>query len=247
MASLDNSLSRRTLLRGTAMLAALVPAWRLIAAAQEVERLDAGEKTAIAVIISHIIPTDTTPGAQEAGIASDVEAAVEKSEKMRKIFGSGLQELDTQSQTQFGKSFVEITYDQQEQLLRGIEKSEFFRSVRNLTVRRFYNSQLGLEGVGYPGMGQPHGYRDFDQPPSGNGDQHRGMEAEATLPEGEGKKEVAASCGQCHRLNVVTSQRKTREQWQQTVNKMITKYHAHLEPDSSDRIVSYLSRNLGPH
>jgi mono/diheme cytochrome c family protein len=73
------------------------------------------------------------------------------------------------------------------------------------------------------------------------------MEAEATLPEGEGKKEVAASCGQCHRLNVVTSQRKTREQWQQTVDKMITKYHAHLEPDSSDRIVSYLSRNLGHH
>jgi len=247
MASMDNSLSRRTLLRGTALLAGLVPAWRLIAAAQDVERLDAGEKTAIAVIVSHIIPTDATPGAQEAGIANGVEAEAEKSDKIRKIYESGLQELDTQSRTQFGKSFVEITYEQQEQLLRGIAKSEFFRSVRNLTVRRFYNSRLGLEGVGYPGMGQPHGYRDFDQPPSVNGDQHRGMEADTTLPEGEGKKEVVASCGQCHGLDVVTSQRKTREQWQQTVNKMITQYHANLEPNLSDRIVSYLSRNLGPH
>ncbi len=247
MASMDNSLSRRTLLRGTALLAGLVPAWRLIAAAQDVERLDVGEKTAIAVIVSHIIPTDATPGAQEAGIANAVEAEAEKSDKLRKIYESGLQELDTQSRTQFGKSFVEITYEQQEQLLRGIAKFEFFRSVRNLTVRRFYNSRLGLEGVGYPGMGQPHGYRDFDQPPSGNGDQHREMEADTTLPEGEGKKEVAASCGQCHGLNVVTSQRKTREQWQQTVNKMITQYHANLEPNLSDRIVSYLSRNLGPH
>ena len=247
MASMDNSLSRRTLLRGTALLAGLVPAWRLVAAAQDVERLDAGEKTAIAVIVSHIIPTDATPGAQEAGIANSVEAEAEKSDKLRKIYGSGLQDLDTQSRTQFGKSFVEITYEQQEQLLRGIAKSEFFRSLRNLTVRRFYNSRLGLEGVGYPGMGQPHGYRDFDQPPGGAGDQHQGMEADTTLPEGEGKKEVAASCGQCHGLNVVTSQRKTREQWQQTVNKMITQYHANLEPNLSDRIVSYLSRNLGPH
>ena len=247
MALTDSSLSRRTLLRGTALLAGLTPAWRLIAAVQEVEGLDAGEKTAIAVIVSHIIPTDATPGAQEARIANDVEAEAEKSDKLRKIYGSGLRELDTQSRTQFGKSFVEITYEQQEQLLRGIAKSEFFRSVRNLTVRRFYNSRLGLEGVGYPGMGQPHGYRDFDQPPGGAGDQHQGMEADTTLPEGEGKKEVAASCGQCHGLNVVTSQRKTREQWQQTVNKMITQYHANLEPNLSDRIVSYLSRNLGPH
>jgi hypothetical protein len=105
---------------------------------------------------------------------------------------------------------------------------------------------LGMESVGYPGMGQPHGHRDFDQPPGGSGDQHKKMEAEATLPEGEGKKEVAASCGQCHELNVITSQRKTREQWQQSVRKMVTQYHAQLGPTLSDKIVAYLSQNFGP-
>lgn len=234
-------------MKGTALLVGLVPAWRLIGAAHQVERLDAGQKTAIAVIVSHIVPTDTTPGAQEAGIASDVEFEAEKSDKLRKIFGAGLQELDAQSRSQFGKSFVEITYQQQEQLLRDIANSEFFRSVRNLTVRRFYNSRVGLESVGYPGMGQPQGHRDYDQPPAPNGALSSGTEARVALPEGEGKKEVTASCGQCHGLNVVTSQRKTREQWQQTVDKMVTQYHASFEPGVSDKIVSYLSRNLGPH
>jgi len=247
MPSSDNSFSRRTLLKGIALLAGLVPAWRLIASDQQAEKLEASEKTAIAVIVSHIIPTDATPGAQEAGIANDVEAEAEKSDKLRKMYGSGIQELDTRSQTQFGKSFVEITYEQQEQLLLGIANSEFFRSVRNLTVRRFYNSRLGLEGVGYPGMGQPNGHRNFDQPPGQGGDQHKGMEAGAALPEGEGKKEVAASCGQCHGFDVVTSRRKTRAQWQQTVSRMITQYHASLEPKAADKIVSYLSQNLGSH
>jgi len=247
MPSSDNSLSRRTLLKGIALLAGLAPTWRHIASDQQAEKLDAGEKTAIAVIVSHIIPTDATPGAREAGIANDVEAEAEKSDKLWKMCGSELRELDTQSQTQFGKSFVAITYEQQDQLLRGIANSEFFKFVRNLTVRRFYNSRLGLEGVGYPGMGQPNGHRDFDQPPSESGDQQKRMEVEVALPEGEGKKEVAASCGQCHGLDVVTSQRKTRAQWQQTVSKMITQYHASLEPRVADKIVSYLSQNLGSH
>jgi hypothetical protein len=243
----DNPLSRRTLLKGIGLLAGLAPAWRHIASGQQAEKLGAGEKTAIAVIVTHIIPTDATPGAQEAGIANSVEAEAEKSDKLWKMYGSGLRELDTLSRTQFGKSFLEITYEQQDQLLRDIANSEFFKSVRNLTVRRFYNSQLGFESVGYPGMGQPNGHRDFDQPPSKSGDQHKGMELEAALPEGEGKKEVAASCGQCHRLDVVTSQRKTRAQWQQTVSKMITQYHASLEPRVADKIVAYLSQNLGSH
>ena len=246
MPPLDNSVSRRTLLKGAALLVGFVPAWRLVTFAQQADGLDAREKATIAVIVSHIIPTDATPGAQQAGIASDVEAEVEKSDKLRKMYGAGLQDLDAKSQTQFGRSFVEISSKQQEQLLGGITNSDFFKSVRNLTVRRFYNSRVGFDSVGYPEMGQPQGHRDFDQPPSRNGDQHRGMEAEATLPEGEGKKEVAASCGQCHGLNVITSQRKTREQWQQTVNKMITQYHAPLDSNLSDKIVSYLSQNLGP-
>ena len=188
MPSSDNSLSRRTLLKGIALLAGLAPAWRLIASDQQAEKLEASEKTAIAVIVSHIIPTDATPGAQEAGIANDVEAEAEKSDKLRKMYGSGIQELDTQSQTQFGKSFVEITYEQQEQLLLDIANSEFFKSVRNLTVRRFYNSRLGLEGVGYPGMGQPNGHRNFDQPPGPRRRPAQGDGSRGGASRGRGKK-----------------------------------------------------------
>ena len=145
------------------------------------------------------------------------------------------------------KASSKLLMSSRTQLWRDIAGSGIFKSVRNLTVRRFYNSRLGFESVGYPGMGQPDGHRDFDQPPSESGDQHKGMEVEAALPEGEGKKEVAASCGQCHRLDVVTSQRKTRAEWQQTVSKMITQYHASLEPKVADKIVAYLSQNLGSH
>lgn len=199
----------------------------------------------MAALVSHIIPTDTTPGAQEAGIAGYLEDEAEKSDKLRKLYDSGLQDLNRKSQTRFGSSFVRTTYGQQEHLLEEIANSEFFKSVRNLTVRHFYSSQVGWQSIGYPGMGQPHGYRDFDLAPGQSRNRPSEMDSEMMLPEGKGRKEVAASCGQCHELSVVTSQRKTKEEWQRTVRKMVTQYHASFDPSLADKIVSYLSQKFG--
>jgi len=44
-----------------------------------------------------------------------------------------------------------------------------------------------------------------------------------TLPDGPGKDLFAAVCGSCHALDLATSQRKTREGWQATVDSMAAK------------------------
>ena len=65
-----------------------------------------------------------------------------------------------------------------------------------------------------------------------------------TLPDGPGKVLFAAVCGACHALDLATSQRKTREGWQATVDSMVAKGAAG-SGEQFDRIVDYLAKNFG--
>jgi hypothetical protein len=76
-----------------------------------------------------------------------------------------VKELDAMSQHKFGAPFAKIDAEKEIEILKAVETSEFFKSVRDLTLRGYYNSPAGWRAVGYPGHGQPHGHRDFDQPP----------------------------------------------------------------------------------
>jgi gluconate 2-dehydrogenase subunit 3-like protein len=119
----------------------------------------------VAAIAAQVIPRNQTPGADDAHVADYIERQVTDSPRLQKLFLTGLKDLDDASRKQWGRQFAKLTPARQRTLLQSIQKSEFFRTVRVLTIRGFYNSPIGFQSVGYPGPGQPMGHRDFAQAP----------------------------------------------------------------------------------
>lgn len=65
-----------------------------------------------------------------------------------------------------------------------------------------------------------------------------------TLPEGTGKAAFERICGACHSVNVATSQRMTRVQWNAVVNDMVSR-GAQGTSGEFESVVNYLSINFG--
>lgn len=65
------------------------------------------------------------------------------------------------------------------------------------------------------------------------------------LPEGKGKDTVVRLCSDCHAARVVTTARKTPDQWLQTVETMADK-GINASDDEFGAVVEYLSAHLGP-
>ena len=63
----------------------------------------------------------------------------------------------------------------------------------------------------------------------------------AVLPEGPGKKTIESACASCHSLDIITSKRWTREQWESAVRKM----NVPLSKEESADVIGYLSRHFG--
>ena len=68
--------------------------------------------------------------------------------------------------------------------------------------------------------------------------------APASSAAAPGKTVFEASCGNCHDLAVSTDLRKSRDEWQATVNRMITS-GASLSDDEAANVVDYLAKNYG--
>lgn len=67
-----------------------------------------------------------------------------------------------------------------------------------------------------------------------------------SLPAGPGKALVQKFCVSCHSIKTVTSKRGTEEEWDKTVDKMISAHGAPLSDADADTVVNYLSANFGP-
>src|SRR6202050_3246971 len=65
------------------------------------------------------------------------------------------------------------------------------------------------------------------------------------LPAGEGRELVAVACSQCHYLGTIAKIRNGAAGWRIFVNNMVLR-GAQLNPSEVDKVVDYLSRNLGP-
>jgi putative heme-binding domain-containing protein len=63
-------------------------------------------------------------------------------------------------------------------------------------------------------------------------------------PEGQGKAEFQRVCGNCHSVDIATSQRMTQAQWTGVVNDMVSRGAQGSQQDL-DNIVSYLSTHFG--
>lgn len=138
----------------------LVSRWPEILAAQEhahqaavsnvpfkFEFFDAGQAAEVEAIAAQIIPTDETPGALEARVIYFIDRALATFDRdKQKLYEKGLKSLYRKTRQRYpkAKKFSELAAEQQIQLLKTIEKTEFFEFVRVHTVMGFFaNPEYG--------------------------------------------------------------------------------------------------------
>ena len=113
----------------------------------KLEFLSAEQSTEVEAIAAQIIPTDDTPGAREARVIVFIDRALATfAADDRKQFLGGLEDLQKQVRKRFGKSkrFSNLTSAEQTEMLKRIEKGEFFDLIRTMTILgMFSNPEYG--------------------------------------------------------------------------------------------------------
>ena len=71
-----------------------------------------------------------------------------------------------------------------------------------------------------------------------------GQQKQSTLPDGPGKDGLTKVCSSCHELEVVTSARRTKNGWQQTIDDMIAR-GAEGSDEDMEAVLSYLTTYFG--
>jgi gluconate 2-dehydrogenase gamma chain len=110
-----------------------------------------------------IIPTDDTPGANEAGVAEFIDVMTFRDADLQHNFRTGLQWLDAYSNQSQGTPFLTLAPEKQVALLEplaykknfraGEERGrEFFDLIREYTIMGFYTSEVGLKELDFPGL-----------------------------------------------------------------------------------------------
>jgi hypothetical protein len=133
-------------------------------------------------IAEMIIPEDDTPGAKQAGVAEFIdfmvanrvpvstsrevrstEDAIEIGNDAQSRFLVGLDWINARCHSEFGRTFMDCSSEQQNGLLEELAyKSKFkpttesgrafFQMMRDYTVVGYYTTRIGLESLGYPGL-----------------------------------------------------------------------------------------------
>jgi gluconate 2-dehydrogenase gamma chain len=94
----------------------------------------------VEAIASRIIPTDDTPGAREAGVLYFIDASLTGfAKEQAPLFAEGLTSLGEAVAKQHGSAatFATLTAQQQDAMLRSIEKTPFFGAMRFATIAGF--------------------------------------------------------------------------------------------------------------
>jgi gluconate 2-dehydrogenase gamma chain len=110
-----------------------------------------------------IIPSDTTPGAKEAGVAEFIDFMVASDPESQYPFRMGLGWLNAHSERKYGSKFLELSVEQQNSLIEPLaykDKSrpgeedgrQFFKLIREYTVTGFYTSELGFKELDNPAL-----------------------------------------------------------------------------------------------
>ncbi|SRR6266567_990372 len=101
----------------------------------------------VEAIAAQIIPTDDTPGAREARVIYFIDRALATfAAEERAVLVEGLNDLQKKARKRFGKTkrFSDLSSEQQTELLKGIEKGQFFELVRTMTILgMFSNPEYG--------------------------------------------------------------------------------------------------------
>jgi hypothetical protein len=123
----------------------------------------AAEYAAVERLADIIIPSDTTPGAKDAGVAEFIDFMVAHDSESQYPFRMGLAWLNAYCERKADKPFNELKPEQQASLLEplgfkakareGEEPGQkFFALVREFTVTGFYTSQIGYKELDNPAL-----------------------------------------------------------------------------------------------
>jgi hypothetical protein len=133
---------------------------------------DAHQNNTVVAMIDQIIPATETPGAKGALVNEFMDVILSEwaNDEERRNFLSGLADVDKQSNTLFGKNFVDASSDQQIVLLRSLDdgaaiarsvdkhrppyweaagrdtlmQDDFFTVFKKMTVHGYYTSEIGF-------------------------------------------------------------------------------------------------------
>jgi gluconate 2-dehydrogenase gamma chain len=123
----------------------------------------AAEYALVEQLSEMIIPTDTTPGAKEAGVPEFIDFMVANDPEVQYSFRMGLAWMNAHAEQKDGKRFMELTAEQQASLLEPLgfkDKTRpgeetgrrFFRMMREYTVTGFYTSEIGYKELDNPAL-----------------------------------------------------------------------------------------------
>ena len=139
--------------------------------AEAFEALTPAESRTMAAFAAQVVPTDSTPGATEAGVAYFTDKAlVGFAAIIAAEVRQGLKQLDddARKENRAVQSFADLTSAQQVKIMKKREQTEWFGSLRFLTLAGvFADASYGgnRNGVGYQIMDMKH--QAAFQPPFG--------------------------------------------------------------------------------
>ena len=130
----------------------------------------------VEAIAEQIIPTDDSPGARDARVIFFIDRALATfASDERPAFIKGLNDLQKKTRKRFGKSkkFSELSSPQQTELLKKIEKTDFFELARTMTILGMFSNpeyggnynQIGWKLLGFEDQfhyKSPFGYYDAE-------------------------------------------------------------------------------------
>ena len=159
-----------------AILTACREAEQAILSGAEFQTLTEEEANEFAAIAARIMPTDDTPGANEAGVIYFMDNVLgdAQREEILESMRSGLLELQTQVALAHNASYFHVLDEaQQDEMLTQFETTPFFNTVRYLTIAGMFSlpeyggnrGNVGNQIIGLPGQGAwspPFGFYDAD-------------------------------------------------------------------------------------
>lgn len=138
--------------------------------------LTPAQATDLEAIAMRIIPSDGTPGAKEAGVIHFIDKSLATFAAKRKgPVLAGLDDLNKRARSRWRgtTSFAVLAPERQDELLKVIERSDFFKEMRDATVIGMFanpsyggnRNQVGWKLLGFQAHGlyqPPFGYYDAE-------------------------------------------------------------------------------------
>jgi hypothetical protein len=120
------------------------------------------QRILLTTVLDRIVPAHgSVPGAGGLGLAATIDRTLAQTPKLRRVFLSGLAEIEVASQRQTGQPFGTLDAAGQESLLQVVEEAQpaFFAALVEHTYRGYYTHPQVHAAIGYPGRApQPLGH-----------------------------------------------------------------------------------------